>query len=74
MLAEIIDTVIFDFGGVLIDIDYERTIDAFKALGISDFKALYSQAAQSALFNDIETGAISNEEFIDGFFITYLPI
>lgn len=60
------DAVIFDFGGVIINIDYQATIDAFTALGISDFDALYSQAQQSDLFDAIETGKISQQHFING--------
>lgn len=60
------DQIIFDFGGVIIDIDYQATIDAFKNLGITEFDALYSQAAQSDLFNAIETGRISPQYFING--------
>ncbi|MFT5857995.1 MAG: HAD superfamily hydrolase (TIGR01509 family) [Flavobacteriaceae bacterium] len=72
MLTKTIEAVIFDFGGVLIDINYQLTIDAFKSLGIDDFDALYSQASQSDLFNAIETGAISPNEFIEGV-LKYLP-
>ncbi len=60
------ENIIFDFGGVIINIDYQATIDAFKKLGISDFDALYSQAAQSDLFDAIETGRISPQQFING--------
>lgn len=58
--------IIFDFGGVIINIDYQATIDAFKQLGIVDFDALYSQADQSDLFDAIETGRISSQHFING--------
>jgi len=60
------EAIIFDFGGVIINIDYEATIDAFKAMGITDFEAPYSQANQTELFNAIETGAISSQHFING--------
>lgn len=64
MKLEELDAIIFDFGGVLINIDYEATIDAFKEMGIDDFQQLYSQASQSNLFNDLETGTISADTFI----------
>ena len=67
-----IDTVIFDFGGVLINLDYALTIDRFKALGIDDFESLYSQASQSNLFDDLETGKISQQRFINGL-LDFLP-
>lgn len=60
------ENIIFDFGGVIINIDYHATIDAFKSLGITDFEALYSQAEQSDLFDAIETGRISPQQFING--------
>ncbi len=60
------NAVIFDFGGVIINIDYEATIAAFKSLGIVNFDALYSQAAQSDLFDAVETGRISAQHFING--------
>lgn len=65
MIEKQIDTIIFDFGGVLINIDYQRTIEAFKEFGMSDFEERYSQAAQSTLFNDFETGKISAQRFIN---------
>lgn len=60
-----INAVIFDFGGVLINIQYEATIEAFKELGIDEFDTLFSQAQQSNLFNDYETGQISSEHFVN---------
>ena len=64
--------IIFDFGGVIINIDYQATIEAFKKLGISDFDAMYSQATQSDLFDNIETGRISPQQFINGM-LDFLP-
>jgi putative hydrolase of the HAD superfamily len=58
--------ILFDLGGVLLNLDYRRTINAFQELGISDFEKVYAQAAQSALFDDFETGKISTETFQNG--------
>lgn len=60
-----IETIIFDFGGVIIDVDYSRTQAAFEKLGIKNFDELYSQAHQSRLFDKLETGLISPSEFRD---------
>jgi len=65
MLDSSIRAVIFDFGGVLINIDYAATIQAFRALGVDDTDLLYSQAQQSSLFDAIETGQISPQHFIN---------
>ena len=57
--------VIFDLGGVIIHIDYAATIHAFENLGHSDFHTLYSQAQQSGLFDELETGKISGQRFVN---------
>ena len=62
---ENIDAIIFDLGGVLIDIDYTKTRQAFEHLGISNFNELYSQASQQDLFDRFETGQISGQHFIN---------
>lgn len=64
--------IVFDYGGVIINIDYQATIDAFINLGVDDFEEMYSQASQSALFNQIETGKISGQFFINQL-LDYLP-
>jgi len=55
--------IIFDFGGVFIDIDYMKTEQAFVDAGITHFRNLYSQHKASALFEDLETGKISPAQF-----------
>ncbi len=59
-----IKTIIFDLGGVIFNIDYQKTIEEFNKLGVSDSKYLYSKNTQSKLFDDLETGHISNYEFL----------
>lgn len=58
-----IKNIIFDLGGVILNIDYQKTIDAFESLGISNFDQKYSQAKQSPLFDDLETGRITPDVF-----------
>ena len=65
-------TVLFDLGGVLIRLDYQRTITAFKQLGISNFDELYTQANQQQLFDLFETGMISPQRFINQL-LDFLP-
>lgn len=60
-----IDAVIFDFGGVLLDLDYSKTENAFKELGVLNFSELYSQAKQSSIFDDLERGKIGPAAFHD---------
>lgn len=60
-----IDLVLFDLGGVLIDIDYQATENAFVRLGVNDFHAQYTQFQQNQLFDHFETGQISAQHFIN---------
>lgn len=59
-----IKNIIFDLGGVILNIDYQATYKAFEALGVKDFTGLYSQFKGSRLFDDLETGRVTNEEFL----------
>jgi len=59
-----IEAIIFDLGGVILSVDYQRTVQSFHELGFSEFGHLYSQKEQSALFDDFETGRITPNEFI----------
>ncbi|HOY31345.1 MAG TPA: HAD family phosphatase [Bacteroidales bacterium] len=58
-----IKNIIFDFGGVIIDIDYQKSIDAFIRLGGSNFDQIYSQAKQNDIFDRLDTGRISPDTF-----------
>ncbi|MEO6537644.1 MAG: HAD family phosphatase [Ferruginibacter sp.] len=55
--------IIFDLGGVLLNIDYQKTFDAFRQLGFTHFEHMYSQYTADALFKKLETGKISKEDF-----------
>jgi len=68
-----IRNIIFDFGGVLFDIDYYAPVRAFKALGLEDFESIYSQAAQRPEFDLLETGKIENEAFM-AFLHSHVPL
>lgn len=60
-----VKNIIFDLGGVILDIDYHKTIAAFQELGFSNFDKHYTQAKQAGVFDDFEVGKISPEAFID---------
>ena len=57
-------TIIFDLGAVILNINYENTIDEFTKLGVKNAEKFYSKKVQTELFNKIETGKISNNEFL----------
>jgi glucose-1-phosphatase len=55
--------IIFDLGAVLINIDYQKTADAFKKLGYHNFEEMYTQYSANPIFELLETGKITNEDF-----------
>lgn len=55
--------IIFDLGGVLLDIDYSKTEKAFQQLGFEHFKNMYSQYKANEIFEKLETGHISDQAF-----------
>lgn len=55
--------IIFDLGGVILNINYQATIESFQKLQIPNFEALYTQAKQNQIFDRLETGHLSNTEF-----------
>ena len=58
-----IENVIFDLGGVILDIDYNLTRIAFEKLGVVNFDEMYSQASADRLFQKLETGLIAEDDF-----------
>ena len=58
------EAILFDLGGVILDIDYNKTISAFKNLGFHDVENWYLGYSQQDFFNDFETGLIQEEEFM----------
>ena len=57
------EAIIFDLGGVILNIDYHLTRKAFEKAGIHNFNDMYSQAAADELFDDLETGKIDPPDF-----------
>jgi len=64
-LIKQIKNIIFDLGGVILGIDYQKTIDSFIALGAENFQEHYTQMKQDSFFDDFEKGKISPQEFLN---------
>lgn len=60
-----IKNIIFDLGGVILNINYQLTYKAFEDLGVKDFTSLYNQFTLSSLFGDLEIGKIEKKDFLD---------
>lgn len=60
-----IKNIIFDLGGVILNLDPAATQKAFEALGLADFEKQYSTIRQTGCFDDFDCGRISEQEFRD---------
>jgi len=60
-----IKAIIFDLGGVILNIDYQRTVDEFKKIGVPHFGEIFSQFKQSSFTDDFEKGRISENDFYE---------
>ncbi|MCB8995295.1 MAG: HAD family phosphatase [Bacteroidales bacterium] len=60
-----IKNIIFDLGGVIVNLDYSLTISAFKALGMPSNEKIYSQFNQLSWFDKYDTGGITSDEFLN---------
>ena len=58
-----IHNIIFDFGGVIIEISHQRLEESFRRYGVENFDLLFSQAMQSELFKKFEKGKITQVQF-----------
>ena len=59
-----IKNIVFDLGGVLLNISFENAAAAFRNLGVDNFDAFYTKESADHLFEALETGQISNPGFL----------
>jgi putative hydrolase of the HAD superfamily len=60
-----IKNIVFDLGGVIINLDNRRTEAAFTALGVKDFREYFGHGFAASFFKEYEIGKLSDREFID---------
>ncbi|MGC8751109.1 HAD family hydrolase [Hydrotalea sp.] len=60
-----VHNIIFDLGGVFINLDFQKTTQAFQQLGIQNFQHFFSQNHSNELFIALETGKITPNEFFE---------
>ncbi len=64
-LFEPFENILFDYGGIFLDLDFNRTVQEFAKLNATiDFNEFFSKQRQTPLFNFLETGKITPAEFI----------
>src|SRR6266498_2158534 len=62
-----VKNIIFDLGGIFLNIDFAKTEKAFRETGVTEFSNLYTQHHASNIFELLETGKIFPEEFHHAF-------
>lgn len=60
-----IRNIIFDLGGVIINLDQAKTIEAFRRLSYMPFEQLYNPSAQNDLFDQFDRGEIGSDAFFN---------
>ena len=58
-----IKNIVFDLGGVLINLDFERAFEAFKKAGFENIEEQLQSFNREGIFEQFELGEISQEEF-----------
>ncbi|WP_308772924.1 HAD family phosphatase [uncultured Bacteroides sp.] len=58
-----ITNLIFDFGGVIAPISREKAVEAFERLGLADADQRLDKYHQTGIFQELEEGKISPDEF-----------
>lgn len=58
-----IKNLIFDFGGVLVDLDKARCLEAFARLGFTQVSSMIDAYCQQGLFGQLEDGTVTPEDF-----------
>ena len=58
-----IKNIVFDLGGVLINLDFERAFKAFKKAGFVDIESQLQSFSREGIFDQFELGEISEDEF-----------
>jgi len=62
-----IKNIVFDLGGVIINLNQELTFQHFKAIFNEDFPKIWEEIQEKNILERFETGELSNEDFISFF-------
>lgn len=60
-----IKNIIFDFGGVIVDVSREQAVESFKKIGVSNADEIIGTYKQTGIFLELEEGKISRNDFYD---------
>lgn len=59
-----IKNIIFDLGGVILDIDFNKTQKAFEEIGVTNFSEYFSVGHAAPFFKEHESGSMNDEDFL----------
>ncbi len=62
-LIRMIKNLLFDLGGVIVDIERQRCVDAFMQLGLQNPDSYFGLYGQNGVFKAIEEGSINTDTF-----------
>ena len=57
------DNIIFDLGGILINLNYKKSLKAFSKIAGKNIESLYTEYKSNPLFDQFERGAITSSIF-----------
>jgi glucose-1-phosphatase len=60
-----VKNIIFDLGGVILNLDNRRTEEAFTALGVENLREYFGHGFAGSFFKEYEIGRITDRQFID---------
>lgn len=60
-----IKNLLFDFGGVIVNINKDNAVNRFKEIGVENIEDFLNEFRQSGIFLQLEEGTITLEEFRD---------
>lgn len=58
-----IKTILFDFGGVVINLNQPQAVERYKEIGLADADRMLDAYTQGGIFGELESGQITAEEF-----------
>jgi len=62
-----IKNLLFDFGGVIVNINKENAINRFKEIGLANIEDYLNEFRQEGIFLEYEEGKLSSQEFYTAF-------
>lgn len=65
MSSAVIDTVLFDLGGLIEHVNPSLVVNAFKQLGMKNPQHFFTLSGQSTICNELEIGKASKQAFIE---------